>query len=104
MEGPLPTLRDLACCLICLTWAVPGALANPHLPVKQTWVLRSGESHVEWNITSREAPLWTWFPDLYVNLERVFGGFYNLDTEPSRIHSVKKQALTGAPPLQTARG
>jgi hypothetical protein len=66
---------------------------NSHRPYKQTWVLRSGDTHEEWNLTSHlAAAQWTWWPKLYVDLEMVLGTFYNLP-QNQQGHYMKKRAL-----------
>ena len=44
---------------------------NPHTPYNLTWEITNLETHEIYNKTLGTAPLNTWWPDLYFNLEKV---------------------------------
>ncbi|XP_030857537.1 MLV-related proviral Env polyprotein isoform X1 [Gorilla gorilla gorilla] len=44
---------------------------NPHQPYQLTWQVTNFETHEVLNETSHVAPLNTWFPDLYFNLDQI---------------------------------
>ncbi|KAI5170159.1 hypothetical protein MUG91_G41n77 [Manis pentadactyla] len=52
-------------------WEENHAETNTHQPYKQTWILMDGKTDTMLNETSSMAPLNTWFPDLYFNLDKV---------------------------------
>lgn len=52
-------------------WKENHAETNPHRPYKQTWIPMDGKTGKTLNETSSTAPLNTWFPDLYLNVDKV---------------------------------
>jgi hypothetical protein len=62
-------------------------------PTNRPGVLRSRDTHKEWNLTSHPGTAqWTWWPELYVDLEMVLGTFYNLP-QNQQGHYMRKRAL-----------
>lgn len=64
--SPIP-LMLLILCLPHIKTSNP----NPYTPYQLTWEVMNWETHEVYNSTSQEAPLNTWFPDLYFNLDKV---------------------------------
>lgn len=56
--------------LMLLLFPTPQSL-NPHVPYLLTWKVGNGQTQEEYNHTTHIAPLGTWFPDLYFNLDKV---------------------------------
>jgi hypothetical protein len=64
-------------------------------PTNRPGVLRSRDTHKEWNLTSHPGTAqWTWWPELYVDLEMVLGTFYTLP-QKQQGHYMKKKGVGG---------
>lgn len=60
--------------LLCMLLLIPHAListANPQTPYNLTWEITNLETQEVYNKTLGTAPLYTWWPDLYFNLEKL---------------------------------
>uniref|UniRef100_A0A8I5N5K0 Envelope glycoprotein n=1 Tax=Papio anubis TaxID=9555 RepID=A0A8I5N5K0_PAPAN len=64
------TLSHLTPCLL-LVLLPCIACSNPHQPYQLTWKVTNFETHEVLNETSQIAPIGTWFPDLYFNLDKI---------------------------------
>ncbi|XP_063449522.1 chromobox protein homolog 5 isoform X1 [Pan paniscus] len=74
LQGPPQdkTLSRLTFCqLLALFLSCATGGSNPHQPYQLTWQITNFETHEVLNETSHVAPLNTWFPDLYFNLDKI---------------------------------
>lgn len=73
LRGPTQdkTLSRLTPYLLLVLLPCVASSSNPHQPFNLTWRVTQFDTHEVLNETSQIAPIGTWFPDLYFNLDKI---------------------------------
>jgi len=70
---------------------------NSHKPLSLTWLLTDSSTGITINSTQGEAPLRTWWPELYVCLGSVIPGLNDQATPPDVLHAYRFYVCPGPP-------